>query len=130
VSDRGLLLVLVGGSVGLSLGAMALHIVALIQTRDWRGQVGHITAKLGWGLVMLPLLKAISSAPRIAASGLTRLFELGVVVASVGFVFLAVDANRANRLLAASAAKKVGLDAVEKTIAVAELPPDPGEEEA
>ena len=127
MNERNVLLVLVGASVGLSLGAVALHIVALVKTHDWRGQFGHIVAKLGWGLVMLPLLKAISSAPRIAASGLTRLFELGVIVASVGFAFVAVDVNRTNRLLAASAAKKVGLDAVEKTIAVAELPPDPEE---
>jgi hypothetical protein len=107
---------------------MALHVVALVRTHDWRGQIGHIGAKAGWALVMLPILRALAASSRIQAAGLTRVFEAGVAIASVGFAFVAVDVNRTNRLLAASAAHQVGLDAVEKTIAVAELP-DPKEED-
>jgi hypothetical protein len=120
VNLRDALLVLVGTSVGLSLGAMALHIVALVQTRDWRGQLGYIFSKLGWALVMLPILKALSAQSHVAATGLTYWFTAGTALASLGFMAVAVDVNRTNRLLAASAAKKVGLDAVESTIAQAE----------
>jgi uncharacterized protein YegP (UPF0339 family) len=117
VSLRDVLLVLVGASVGLSLGAMAMHIVALIRTRDLRGQVGFIFSKLGWALVMLPILKALSAQSHVEATGLTYWFSAGVAIASVGYAFVAVDVNRANRILVASAAHKVGLGAVENTLA-------------
>jgi hypothetical protein len=117
---RELLLVLVGASVGLSLVAAALHIVALIRTHDWRGQLGYILSKLGWALVMLPILQALNAQSHVATTGLTEIFALGVALGSIGFAGVALDVNRANRVLAASGAAKVGLEAVEQTIAEAE----------
>lgn len=127
MNDQFPLLILVGVSVGLSLGATCLHIVALIRTKDWRGQIGYIASKIGWALVMLPVIKALTTRHYAFAPGLTVPFTVGVVAASIGFAFVAVDVNRANRVLAASAAHKIGLDAVEQTIASAEQAGDNGE---
>ena len=117
---RNTLFIIVGVSVGLSLGSMALHIVALIRIHDWRGQTGHILADIGWSIAMFPILKALSVQSHVEATGLTILFAMGVALVSLGMGFTAVDVNRSNRLLAVSAAKKVGLDAVEHVIADAE----------
>jgi hypothetical protein len=99
---RNVLFALVGASVGLSLGAMSMHIVALLRTHDWRGQLGYILSKLGWALAMLPILKALNAQAQIPATGLTYLFAAGVATASVGYAFVALDVNRTNRILATS----------------------------
>jgi len=113
---RNVLLVLVGVSVGLSLGAFGLHVAALVTTRDWRGQIGHLTAKAGWALVMWPILRALIHIQSIPTNTDTVLFIAGIVLASVGFAFLAVDANHTIRLLVAGKAHQLGLAAVERAV--------------
>lgn len=117
---RVVLLILIGASVGLSLGAIIMHLIALSHTHDFRGQVGAIASKLGWVLVMLPLLRAVGSVPRVETTWIVLTFECGLIVASIGFAFQALDVNRTNRVLAAGAVHKIGLEAVETAVAEAE----------
>jgi hypothetical protein len=118
---RYILLILVGVSVGFSLAAMALHIVAGIRTKDWVGQIGFITTELGWTLVMLPILRALSLESHVQKSALTEIFTVGVVVIAIGFIYTAIEVNRTNRLFIASAAKKIGIEVVEEVIKHVEI---------
>lgn len=114
------LLTVLGLSVGLSLGACGLHVLALRRTGDWRGNGPHIVVKLGWAITMAPLIRALAVTQHVEGTWLAYVFAAGITLTSAGFLGIALDANRTVRLLAVSSSRRVGIEKVEQTLAEVE----------